>query len=91
MTVGKARHTENRLREAHSKDPGRGYLPPEKDLTDISGDPGVGALLADPDSPVIKTAASKNPEDGPPSPDPEQPTSHGDWAPNRSWRGVQKK
>jgi hypothetical protein len=55
--------------------------------TDIDGDPGVGGLLADPEEAVTKVAHRRKIAANTPSPDPEPPEAHGDWPPNRAWRG----
>lgn len=54
--------------------------------TGVNGDPGVGGLLADPQQSVSKAERRGKTPTGAPSPDPEPPKAHGDWAPNRSWR-----
>jgi hypothetical protein len=53
----------------------------------VPGDPGVGGLLADPEEAATKPKPSAKTDPGPPTPDPELPNAHGDWAPNRAWRG----
>jgi hypothetical protein len=54
-----------------------------------NGDPGVGGLLADPQAAVsTKVGRHSKVPVGPLSPDPEPPKAHGDWAPNRAWRGT---
>lgn len=53
----------------------------------ISGDPGIGALLADPEEAVAAVTRHPKPSPGPPTPDPALPHAHGDWAPNRAWHG----
>jgi hypothetical protein len=53
----------------------------------IHGDPGVGGLLANPEEPVAKPKLPPKSNLGPPTPDPELPRAHGDWAPNRAWHG----
>ena len=56
--------------------------------TGACGDPGVGGLLADPQETVSKVGRHSKVPVGPPSPDPGPPRAHGDWAPNRPWRGT---
>lgn len=55
----------------------------KKDQRRVSGDPGVGGLLADPLEP---SAPHAEPEPGSanPSPEPAPPRHHGDWRPTKS-------
>jgi len=46
----------------------------------ISGDPGVGGILADPLGPA-KHHENPDPDGGPPSHDPAPPKHHGEWMP----------
>jgi len=46
----------------------------------ISGDPGVGGILADPLKPSERHD-EPDPKEGPPSHDPEPPEQHGEWMP----------
>jgi hypothetical protein len=64
-----------------------GLLPSGNNSTTISGDPGIGGLLADPEEPVLKPEHGEKIARGAATPDPEQPSAHGDWAPNRAWHG----
>jgi hypothetical protein len=63
------------------------HRPTKQQAARISGDPGVGGLLADPEEAVSKPTHPPKTDPGPPTPDPELPRAHGDWAPNRTWRG----
>jgi hypothetical protein len=56
----------------------------------IEGDPGVGGVLADPEEPVSKPEHAVEIKDRSPTPDPQPPRAHGDWPPNRAWRGARK-
>lgn len=47
-------------------------------LSRVSGDPGVGGLLADPLTPS-RPHDEPDPRAGPPSPDPAPPRHHGNW------------
>lgn len=71
-------------------DPRTGDWQPDADLTDISGDPGVGGLLADPEEPA-EADKTEHVATGAPTPDPKLPKAHGDWAPNRPWHGTRSK
>lgn len=62
----------------------------DRDLTKVNGDPGVGGLLADPLEAASKSGNENVPASGQPSPDPEPPKAHGDWAPNRTSRDSKK-
>jgi hypothetical protein len=64
----------------HSKD-GQDRWRPESEPARISGDPGVGGLLADPQEAVSKVTRHPKTNPGPATPDPELPRAHGDWAP----------
>lgn len=48
----------------------------------FDGDPGAGALVADPLAPS-GPHDNPDPEEGPASPDPAQPTHHGEWSPTK--------
>jgi hypothetical protein len=49
----------------------------------VSGDPGVGGILADPLEPS-KEHDNPDPEAAPPSPDPAPPEHHGEWMPTEN-------
>jgi len=70
---------------------GRNHRRAAEQAAAVSGDPGVGALLADPEEAVSTMKRRPNSSPGSPTPDPALPHAHGDWAPNRAWHGHPSK